>query len=246
MDANVTQRSPQRSHRAARVAEWIECAIPLDVGVDDQHGLISEQIAYYRALAPEYEAGALDLPGGDEVDEALDAFDPTGDVLELACGPGRWTMRLLRHAERVTAVDASPEMLARAAGRIEHDPRVRFVNADLFGWRPDRQYDVVFFGFWLSHVPLQRFESFWSMVAEALAPSGRVFFVDDGSRTADELIEGEASTTIRRVLSNGTGFRLIKVPYTPEELERRLSELGWEIQVRQTSGRFYWGQGSAP
>jgi hypothetical protein len=29
---------------------------------------------------------------------------------------------------------------------------------------PDRRYDVVFFGFWLSHVPLERFDAFWSMV----------------------------------------------------------------------------------
>jgi hypothetical protein len=28
-------------------------------------------------------------------------------------------------------------------------------------WRPDRRYDVVFFGFWLSHVPLERFAAFW-------------------------------------------------------------------------------------
>src|SRR5207248_7842085 len=30
-----------------------------------------------------------------------------GDVLELACGPGAWTERLLCHATSVTAVDAA-------------------------------------------------------------------------------------------------------------------------------------------
>jgi hypothetical protein len=33
---------------------------------------------------------------------------------------------------------------------------VRFICADLFAWSPERRYDVVFFGFWLSHVPLER------------------------------------------------------------------------------------------
>jgi hypothetical protein len=33
---------------------------------------------------------------------------------------------------------------------------VRFVQADLFAWKPDRRYDVAFFGFWLSHVPCDR------------------------------------------------------------------------------------------
>ena len=73
--------------------------------------LLDEQLAYYRALAPDYLHQGLDLPGGDEVIQALDAFRPTGRVLELACGPGVWTGHLLRHASEVTAVDTSPEML---------------------------------------------------------------------------------------------------------------------------------------
>src|SRR5690348_16863308 len=153
--------------------------------------LLGEQIAYYRALAPDYLDQVLDLPGGDFTD-VLDAFRPTGSVLELACGPGTWTPQLLRYATDVTAVDASAEMLDIAAGRVGRQ-RVRFVLADLFSWRPDRRYDVVFFGFWLSHVPPERFASFWSLVADCLRPDGRVFFVDDGYRTREELIEGEQS-----------------------------------------------------
>ena len=74
--------------------------------------LLGEQVAYYRAVAGEYEDHALPFPGGAELAEALDAFRPAGSVLELACGPGTWTAQLLRHATDVTAVDASPEMLA--------------------------------------------------------------------------------------------------------------------------------------
>jgi O-methyltransferase involved in polyketide biosynthesis len=121
---------------------------------------------------------------------------------------------------------------------------VRFVQADLFAWRPDRRYDVVFFGFWLSHVPPARFDSFWSLVDDCLAPGDRVFFADDGHRTPDELIEGKSSSTIRRRLNDGTAYRAVKVPYEPEELERRLARLGWAISVTRTSGPFYWGAGA--
>jgi SAM-dependent methyltransferase len=211
---------------------------------DDLEDLLSEQISYYRARAPEYEAGALDLPGGDELEDALDTFRPNGDVLEMACGTGQWTRQLLRHARSVTTIDASPEMLAIASRRLAHDPRVQFVRADIFHWRPERAYDVVFFGFWLSHVPPQRFDSFWSMVADCLTPQGRVFFADDAYRTPDELIEGESSTTIRRRLEAGSEFRLVKVPLTTSGLEHRLTEMGWQIEVSQTSGPFFWGSGS--
>jgi demethylmenaquinone methyltransferase/2-methoxy-6-polyprenyl-1,4-benzoquinol methylase len=205
--------------------------------------LLAEQIAYYRAIAPEYESHSIPGWGGQKVIAALDDYRPAGDVLELACGPGSWTELLLRHASSLTAVDAAPEMLARAKARVG-EGRVRFVQADLFSWRPDRRYDVVFFGFWLSHVPRDRFEAFWSLVDDCLQPAGRVFFVDDAFRTPEELIEGESSSTIQRRLNDGTAYRAVKVPYRPADLEEQLASLGWRFTVTQTSGPFYWGTGS--
>lgn len=99
---------------------------------DEEHTrLLDEQVSFYRAIAADYLRQGLDLPGGDELTEALEAFRPTGSVLELACGPGVWTGQLLRHATDVTAVDASPEMLAIAAARTREvgGERVRFIRA---------------------------------------------------------------------------------------------------------------------
>src|SRR6266511_3494592 len=55
--------------------------------------------------------------------------------------PGRWRCltRRCRHC-------SSCSTISRRSGR-------RFIRADIFEWVPDRRYDVVFFGFWLSHVP---------------------------------------------------------------------------------------------
>ena len=160
-----------------------------------------EQLAYYRVVADEYERCAIDVPGQDELLTAVESFRPTGDVLELACGPGVWTERLQRSAASVTAVDAAPEMLARARTRLRSDASVRFVEADLFSWHPTRRYDVVFFGFWISHVPEDRFESFWDLVGEALEPDGRVFFFDDNHRPDSELVEGIRSPIVQRELA---------------------------------------------
>lgn len=112
----------------------------------------------------------------------------------------------------------------------------------MFDWAPDGRYDVVFFGFWLSHVPLKRFDSFWSLVGDCLQPDGRVFFADDGLVTPDEVIDG--SHTIRRRLNDGTTHRVQKVSHEPAELEARLARLGWRIGVTRTAGPFYWGSGA--
>jgi SAM-dependent methyltransferase len=210
---------------------------------DELEPLLVEQLAYYRAIASRYEDYAIPGPGGSELIGALDCFRPSGSVLELACGTGVWTELLLRHATSVTAVDASAEMLAIASARVGDD-RARFIQADLFTWAPESRYDVVFFGFWLSHVPEERFESFWRLVSDALEADGRVFFVDDGYRTPDELIYGGSSSVIRRRLDDGTPYRVVKVPYEPRRLEERLQRLGWRVAVTSTSGPFFWGVGA--
>ncbi len=216
----------------------------------DLDQLLAEQLAYYGARAAEYtQTAMIDLSRGEqeaaerEMLAALARFALMADVLELACGPGTWTAQLLRHAATLTALDGSPEMLALAKAKV-HDPRVRFIEADIFDWRPDGAYDTVFFGFWLSHVPIERFEGFWSLVDECLKPEGRVLFVDDAFRVPEELIEGEDSEVIRRELKDGTTYRAVKVPHTPEELQRRLTELGWQIEVRPLAGPFFLGAGT--
>ena len=217
---------------------------------NDLDDLLAEQMAYYRALAPEYtRTGIPELPADalararDAVIAALNDFRPSGTVLELACGPGTWTRQLLRHADSVTAVDAAPEMLRLAAAKVSHR-RARFVQADLFAWEPDRRYDVVFFGFWLSHVPLERFDEFWRLIDLCLKQdTGRVAFVDDAYRTQDELVNGERSSIIRRRLNDGSAFRAVKVPHTPDGLEARLRRLGWNVAVRHLGGPFFWGAG---
>lgn len=214
--------------------------------------LLAEQIAYYRAQAPQYleDAGVQGVTPDTQaaaavaVEAAMDSAAPLGDVLELACGPGTFTGALARRATSVTALDASPEMLEIAAARTASDAYIRFARADLFAWTPERSYDFVFFGFWLSHVPLERFGSFWATVSRALTPGGRVMFVDDGHRTNEELVAGPESSTIERRVRDGRRFRAVKVALEPARLERCLRELGWSIEVRPLPGPFFLGIGA--
>jgi len=218
--------------------------------------LLAEQIRYYRQRAPEYDEwwfrrGRYDLgPEGNarwfaetaEVEAALQRFRPAGAVLELACGTGLWTRHLVGHADRVTAVDASPEAIAINRTRVG-DPKVEYVEADVFDWRPDRAYDACFFGFWLSHVPESRFDEFWALVRAALAPDGRVFLVDSHRGDGAHTVPGRPDVEVRRLL-DGREFRIVKRYYEPRALEERLAALGRRLAVATTAGGsllYAWG-----
>src|SRR5262245_53950963 len=148
----------------------------------DDDTLLAEQLAYYRAGAGEYDRPYTEYAELRRLLTSVDELPVGGHVLELACGTGQWTALLAARAKTVTAVDAAPEALALARARTTDSTArtVRFVEADLFSWRPPRRYDTVFFAFWLSHVPPRRLPAFWDSVAGALAPGGRAVFVDDG------------------------------------------------------------------
>ena len=152
--------------------------------VEGAKRLLASQRTYYDARADDYgdeskppdrHTRGLMKP---ELGRALvQELQLTEDILELACGTGFFTREIVRHAQSVTAVDASPRMLEINQRQLD-DPKVRYVNADIFAWKPDREYDAVFFGFWLSHVPPNAFDDFWALVQTCLAPNGLVAFVD--------------------------------------------------------------------
>ncbi|MCW5879875.1 MAG: methyltransferase domain-containing protein [Anaerolineae bacterium] len=221
---------------------------------------LEQQKAYYRARAGEYDEwferrGKYDhgeqwnarwRAEVEEVRRALAAFRPTGRVLELAAGTGWWTAELLRYADEVTVVDSSPETLAINRARVGDAP-VRHVVADLFAWQPDRQYDMVFFSFWLSHVPPSQFAPFWGMVKAALKPGGRVFFIDSQrSQTgtaADQTLQLDEQVEQTRRLNDGNSYTIVKIYYTPADLQARLAQLGWDVTVRRTDNYFLYGEG---
>jgi demethylmenaquinone methyltransferase/2-methoxy-6-polyprenyl-1,4-benzoquinol methylase len=212
---------------------------------DELDSLVSEQIDYYRARAPEYDRTVPYEPLAQaELRAALRALAPYGSVLELACGTGQWTVELADRASSVTAVDASPEMIAINQRRVA-DSNTTYEQADLFSWTPARRYDLVFFSDWLSHVPPQRFEAFWALVDAALRPAGHAFFIDELPAVAgrERILANTVAPAVERPVGSGERYRAIKVFYEPAVLRARLAEMGWDASIRTVGWRFYYGVG---
>jgi 2-polyprenyl-3-methyl-5-hydroxy-6-metoxy-1,4-benzoquinol methylase len=225
--------------------------------------VIAGQIEYYRARAAEYDAwfnrtgrydkgeavnrAWFDEAAGVRADLARVALDGA-DVLELAPGTGIWTEELARRARRVTAVDASPEMLDINRARLGADvAKVDYVLADLFAWEAEQAYDAVVFCFWISHIPEARLDAFLGTVARALRLGGSVFFLDaqrePDSQAIDHVLPEQGSEVMTRKLDDGRQYTIVKNFWEPSDLERRCAAVGLDVEVRRTERFFQYGVG---
>ena len=213
--------------------------------------VLAEQRRDYRERAPENDdwwfrraAYALD-PESEarwfadvrELEAALEAFGPGGDVLELGAGTGVWIRQLLRFADRVTALDAVAEVLE--LNRARTDGRAEYVLADVFDWQPPCRFDLCFFSFWHSHVPSERFDGFWRLVGDALKPEGRVFLIDNARLGSARHMVSSAGEVARRRLSDGREFDLVERLWKPADLEREVAAAGWSFTVSTTANGYF-------
>jgi 2-polyprenyl-3-methyl-5-hydroxy-6-metoxy-1,4-benzoquinol methylase len=206
--------------------------------------VLADQVDYYRRRAREYDVTAY----GDvavaraRIDRLVAEMQPTGKVLEIACGTGLWTEALAGLAETVTAIDAAAEAIEIARARVR-SPKVTFEVADVFSWTTSERFDVVFFSAWLSHVPTSRLEQFWQLLRVLLAAGGRVLFIDEhvDGREKESYVAGRDEIVERR-LQGGETFRIIKNFVDPQRLEAWLRGMGWDCQVRRDGSDWILGE----
>lgn len=93
-----------------------------------------------------------------------------GEALEIGCGTGEFTRLLAGRAERVLAVDLSPQMIRGARERSRLYANVEFVEGDVMECRfPADRFDCVATLTTLHHLPIERV---LRMIRRILKPGG--------------------------------------------------------------------------
>jgi ubiquinone/menaquinone biosynthesis C-methylase UbiE len=200
---------------------------------------------YYAARAPEYDRVYLkserqaDLRA---IEQWVTQTFVGARVLEIACGTGYWTKFIAQVAARVLALDAVPETIDIARGRVLLQ-NVEFLIGDAYA-PPHRAggFDAAFAGFWFSHVPLSRRLEFLSGLNAAVGPDARIVFLDnrfvEGSSSPIAEQDAEGNTYQMRRLSDGTTHRVLKNFPSEAELRSVAGRVG--KQIRFVQWEYYW------
>jgi 2-polyprenyl-3-methyl-5-hydroxy-6-metoxy-1,4-benzoquinol methylase len=175
-----------------------------------------ETLKVYAAQARDYAAKTDAINAGDPLlAEFIAAVRPDGHVLDLGCGPGASAEVMARAGLRVTATDATAEMVELAAQRPGVTARLATFDeidgADIF--------DGIWANFSLLHAPRADLPRHLGSLHRAIKPGGRFHIV----------------------MKTGTGSHRDQIGrqytyVTPKELRGLLTDAGFSI-VSEAAGR---------
>ena len=97
-------------------------------------------------------------------------------VLDIGCGTGKFSRLLAKHADRVVAIDLSPNMIEVAKQRSRQYANIDFQVGDILQWEfPVEQLDAIVSIATIHHLPV---ESLLPKLKSALKPGGRLVILD--------------------------------------------------------------------
>jgi SAM-dependent methyltransferase len=173
---------------------------------------------YYRERAAEYDAVYAKPERQQDqarLRELLPGLVAGQRVLEVAAGTGYWTQYLATTAAAITATDLNAETLAIAAQRDYGPAEVSLRVADAF--RLDRlpgEFDVVFCGFWWSHVARADVQRFLTGLRDRVGPGTRLILLDNryvpGSNHPITRTGPDGDTYQQRELADGRQYEVLK------------------------------------
>jgi ubiquinone/menaquinone biosynthesis C-methylase UbiE len=93
-----------------------------------------------------------------------------GNVLEIGCGTGRFSRMLARRAEKVLAIDLSPQMICLTQKHSTLHKNIEFVVADAMTYElPDDHFDCIATVTTMHHLPTK---PILAKIKKALKPGG--------------------------------------------------------------------------
>lgn len=139
---------------------------------------------FFRGLAVEFWDKIAPAPSGLELDFLRSIFGGGGEILDVACGSGRYSIPLAAHGYRVAGVDISDDFLALAKRR---DPSIEWHHCDIRELPWTARFDgAMCFGNSFGYFDREQTRAFLARLANAMKRGAR--FVLETAATAESLL----------------------------------------------------------
>ena len=164
-------------------------------------------------------------------------------ILEIAAGTGYWTQVLARAAASITATDLNAETIAIAAQRDYGPAPVALRTADAYQLdQVPGEFDLVFCGFWWSHIPRADIPRFLAGVRARTGQDTTLVLVDNryvpGSSTPISRTSPAGDSYQLRLLADGREYEVIKNFPGNEQVAADLAPCSGDLTWTELD--YYW------
>jgi demethylmenaquinone methyltransferase/2-methoxy-6-polyprenyl-1,4-benzoquinol methylase len=202
-------------------------------------------VQYYALRAAEYEL-VFEKPERQKDLQRMQAIllDVFRDksVLEIACGTGWFTQRLIQTTKFVLATDINEAVLECARDKNLPAEKAQFQQDDIFNSSVDQQFEGLFAGFIWSHILLDQLDTFLKQCLQWVKPGGVLVFTDNflipGSSSPLHHTDADGNSYQLRRLQNGTEHLVLKNFPTETFLSEIFEQYTDQVEVL-TLG-YYW------
>jgi ubiquinone/menaquinone biosynthesis C-methylase UbiE len=163
------------------------------------------------------------------------------NIIELAAGTGMWTQYLAKN-NCVLPIDSSASMLKINQKRTG----LEGIVGDIYDFQIDlkKEYDLCFFGFWLSHVPKEKITTFFIRLRSLLKSTARVIIFDSYLNPNELNCLSYKENIQIRALNSGETFNVYKKYYTKDELIEIAKPHFKSFKIQFTENYFYMFDGN--
>jgi SAM-dependent methyltransferase len=188
---------------------------------------------FFNGLAVEFWVTIAPPPKEAEIEFLRSIFGDGGELLDVACGAGRYTIPLSHAGYSMTGVDLSDEFLSVARQR---EPRIAWHRGDIreLPWR-ERFNGALCFGNSFGYFPPEETRDFLRGVARALKPGST--FVLEAPATAELLLPSLQRE--RRIVAGDITFSSVN----RYDAEQRRLDIEYTFEkggVRETKAAVSW------
>ena len=207
---------------------------------------MSQQAEYYAKRAEQYDIVYARPERQDDLAALAELLSPLvagRRVLEIAAGTGYWTQVMSGSAAAITATDLNDQTLQVARRRAYGPAPVSFLIADAYAPAAvPGDFDLVFCGFWWSHILRADIGRFTSGLRGRLAPGTEMILLDNryvpGSSQPVSRTGAGGDTYQQRRLSDGRSYEGVKNFPTCAQLRGDLAAAASDL--RWTELEYFW------
>lgn len=148
------------------------------------------------------------------------------NILEIGCGTGRHTQKLLANHNKVTGIDISEGMLAVAKEKLLSE-NLTLIHADILKYElPANQFDAAICSLVIEHI--SDLDLFFNKVYQCLKPQGSFYLSEiHPVRTAQGIMAHFKNP-------DGSETHLHSLPHTESDLESSSTKAGFVVSSKQT------------